>query len=296
MKQAAPFLFPEGAQLGQDNLILHASAKRHVVNQFRGPFSVKTVLRGRVSWTVDGRELVVDPASFLILASGDVYSMNIDEVEPVETCCAFFAGMFVEEIALDQTTPLQHALDVPDRRMAAPPPYLCSRHVQESQGISKLTQQLARICEGDLYPGQAEEQFLRLGVQVVDCYEQVRQQAARIPAAKRSTREELHRRLLMGRDYLHAHADGPVSLTAAGRAAALSPFHFHRGFRQAFGETPHSYLTGLRLMRAQALLERGATVLDACVAVGYSSASAFSRLYAKRMGVAPSDVRTRKFT
>jgi AraC family transcriptional regulator len=31
----------------------------------------------------------------------------------------------------------------------------------------------------------------------------------------------------------------------------LSPWHFLRAFRQVFGETPHAYLTRLRLARAR---------------------------------------------
>jgi hypothetical protein len=59
-------------------LVLHASARRHSVQSYAGPLSIKTVLRGRVSWVVGGRELVVCPRSFLVLFSerpGKGYSL-----------------------------------------------------------------------------------------------------------------------------------------------------------------------------------------------------------------------------
>ncbi|MBV9407005.1 MAG: helix-turn-helix transcriptional regulator [Acidobacteriaceae bacterium] len=127
-----------------------------------------------------------------------------------------------------------------------------------------------------------------LAISLLEYYEQIRAQAARVPAARSSTRQELFRRLLIGREYIHSHCVDPISLAAVARAACLSPFHFHRGFTRAFQETPHSYLTGLRLAQARNMIARGTSVLDACVAVGFSSPSAFSRLFRKRFGYAPS--------
>ena len=60
-----PYLFPEGARLGADNAVLHARAKRHQVENYAGPLSIKTVVSGRVAWIIAGRELVVDQSSFL---------------------------------------------------------------------------------------------------------------------------------------------------------------------------------------------------------------------------------------
>ena len=57
MKQ---YLFPGGCQFGLYNFVLHAASRRHVVNEFPGPLSIKTVISGQVTWTVDGRDLLVD--------------------------------------------------------------------------------------------------------------------------------------------------------------------------------------------------------------------------------------------
>src|SRR6185369_14831362 len=122
MKQ---YLFPDGSQFGRDNLVLHASSRRHIVDGFAGPLSIKTVIRGQVSWIVDGRELVVDENSFLILNDGQKYSMRVDAVQTIETCCVFFRKNFVEQTAHDATTPLQASLDQPDRD--APPLHFLAR-------------------------------------------------------------------------------------------------------------------------------------------------------------------------
>lgn len=290
MQRVAPYLFPAGTRLGEHNLILHASARRHSVEGYAGPLSIKTVLRGRVSWVVGGRELVVDASSFLVLAAGERYSMNVDEPKPVETCCAFFAPRFLELIAADLTSPLEAALDCPDR-IAPPLAYLSALHGDRERALTGRVCSLAERCEKALSPSGAEEDFVVLAILLLEYYEQIRAQAARVPAARSSTRQELFRRLLIGREYIHSHCSDPVSLAAVARAAYLSPFYFHRGFTGAFQETPHSYLTGLRLARARDMIAGGTSVLDACVGVGFSSPSAFSRLFRKRLGYAPSLVR-----
>src|SRR4051812_18408886 len=57
---------------------------------------------------------------------------------------------------------------------------------------------------------------------------------------------------LIDRDYAQ-----PLDVPALARAALMSPAHFSRQFRAAYGETPYSYLMTRRIERAKALLRRG---------------------------------------
>ncbi len=288
-----PYLFPEGASLGADNVVLHAQARRHRVDNYRGPLSIKTVLRGRVSWIVGGRTLTVDRSSVLILGAGEPYSMDIDAPDGVETCCAFFSPGFVERVALDVTSPLEHSLEMPE----LPPdslPWLSALHGDRERALGKRVQSLAQRCSVRLFPSGFEEDFLLLAADLLEHYQQIREQSARIPAVRESTRRELYRRLLIGRDFIHSQTPGPVSLTTIARTACVSPFHFHRGFSRAFGMTPHAYVTELRLENARAKILRGSSVLEACVEAGFSSPSAFTRLFRARYGEAPAPMR-RKF-
>ena len=70
---------PAAGDFGRANVLLRARARRHFVDDFPGPLSVKAVIDGRVAWKADGRERVVDEASFLVLNAGQPYSMRIDE-------------------------------------------------------------------------------------------------------------------------------------------------------------------------------------------------------------------------
>lgn len=100
------------------------------------------------------------------------------------------------------------------------------------------------------------------------------------------------RRLLRSRDFLADHLDAKVRLADAAGAAALSDFHFHRSFARAFGETPHDFLTRLRIDRARQLLATTETpVTDICLAIGYESLGSFSTMFRARTGLSPAEYR-----
>jgi AraC-like DNA-binding protein len=99
----------------------------------------------------------------------------------------------------------------------------------------------------------------------------------------------LFRRLCRSRDYLAAGLDQPLRLADAAREAYLSPYHYHRLFAHTFGETPHEFLTKLRIDRAKRLLARDQLpVTDVCFAVGYESLGSFSTLFRTMVGYSPS--------
>jgi AraC-like DNA-binding protein len=101
--------------------------------------------------------------------------------------------------------------------------------------------------------------------------------------------DELFRRLCRSRDYLAAGLDQPLRLSDAARQACLSPYHYHRLFARTFGETPHQFLTRLRIDRAKRLLVHDQLPVTAvCLAVGYESLGSFSSLFRTTVGYSPS--------
>ena len=101
-------------------------------------------------------------------------------------------------------------------------------------------------------------------------------------------------RLRRVRDLMDRNYAEPLDVPALARAALMSPGHFSRSFRAAFGETPYSYLMTRRIERAKALLRRGdLTVTEVCFAVGCSSLGSFSSRFTEIVGETPSAYRAR---
>ncbi|MEU8820725.1 helix-turn-helix transcriptional regulator [Actinoplanes sp. NPDC048796] len=102
------------------------------------------------------------------------------------------------------------------------------------------------------------------------------------------------RRLRRARDVMDRDYAEPLDVPALARVALMSPGHFSRSFRSAFGETPYSYLMTRRIERAKALLRRGdLSVTEVCFAVGCTSLGSFSSRFTELVGESPSAYRAR---
>jgi transcriptional regulator GlxA family with amidase domain len=99
--------------------------------------------------------------------------------------------------------------------------------------------------------------------------------------------------LRRARDLMDREYSEPLDVPAMARTAAMSPAHFSRKFRAAYGETPYSYLMTRRIERAKSLLRQGMSVTDACMAVGCTSLGSFSSRFTEIVGEPPSQYRAR---
>ncbi|WP_434599809.1 helix-turn-helix domain-containing protein [Streptomyces sp. A5-4] len=101
-------------------------------------------------------------------------------------------------------------------------------------------------------------------------------------------------RLRRARDAMDRDYAQPLDVQALANVALMSPGHFSRSFRAAFGETPYRHLMTRRVERAKALLRRGdMSVTDVCFAVGCTSLGSFSSRFTELVGESPSAYRAR---
>ena len=97
--------------------------------------------------------------------------------------------------------------------------------------------------------------------------------------------------LRRARDRIDRDYAQPLDVPAMARTALMSPAHFSRKFRAAYGETPYSYLMTRRMERAKAFLRQGMSVTETCVAVGCTSLGSFSSRFTEIVGETPSQYR-----
>jgi AraC family transcriptional regulator len=120
----------------------------------------------------------------------------------------------------------------------------------------------------------------------------------RARTARPSTRAAYLERVNRAIDLIMANPAKPLSLRALAKAAALSPFHFHRVFQAITGETPADFVKRQRIDRALHLMARTPkpSLTNIALDCGFAQASDFSRAFKHRFGIPPSafDIRTWK--
>lgn len=101
-------------------------------------------------------------------------------------------------------------------------------------------------------------------------------------------------RLRRVRDRIDREYAQPLNVDMLARDALMSPGHFSRQFKAAYGESPYGYLMTRRVERAMAMLRRGdLSVTEICFEVGFSSLGTFSTRFTELVGMSPSVYRDR---
>jgi AraC-like DNA-binding protein len=100
------------------------------------------------------------------------------------------------------------------------------------------------------------------------------------------------RHLLRAKDLIDRRYRDPLDVATLADAAHLSPAHFSREFRRAFGEPPHQYLLTRRMERAAALLRNtDHSVAEICLTVGLRSVGSFTTTFGRTFGKSPTAYR-----
>ena len=91
--------------------------------------------------------------------------------------------------------------------------------------------------------------------------------------------------------HLEAHHAEQPDLATLAKVAGMSPYHFHRLFGAWAGITPKDFLQCLTLAHAKMLLQQGASVLDAALAVGLSGPGRLHDLCVTLEAATPGEVK-----
>jgi transcriptional regulator GlxA family with amidase domain len=92
--------------------------------------------------------------------------------------------------------------------------------------------------------------------------------------------------------WMQGHLQEDLSTEALADRACLSPRHFSRRFKDAFGSTPGVFVENLRLTEArERLTHLDQTIESVAVSVGFNSADVFRRVFERRYGLKPTSYR-----
>ncbi|HTL00536.1 MAG TPA: AraC family transcriptional regulator [Pseudomonadales bacterium] len=243
--------------------------------------SLKWIPQGAAHYRTEGKSFTLHADVQLLLNRGQAYTLDMRH--PSESFVVFFERTLADTAWTSLTGRNEPFPEVPSVAGLSPAP-LCKAvaHLRvESQ--------------------QADPSGARLGELALTVLSDVaaltferRAMVTRVPRLRRTTREELLRRLARAETYLvHAHAQ--ATLEGAANAAALSQFHLIRIFRAVYGETPLAWSCGKRLDVARnAMLLTSDSIEEIAHCAGYESRTAFDRAFQRRFGEPPGGLRARR--
>ena len=110
----------------------------------------------------------------------------------------------------------------------------------------------------------------------------------------RATGESLPQKMLEIKSYIDENYADIESVSDVAKKFFYSREYVSRLFRKYYSTSVSDYLSRVRVIRSIELMQGGASVTDACFAVGFGSASAFYLTFRKIMGMSPSEYSKRQ--
>lgn len=270
---------------GWPTVVLNVRTGPHVREDVPGPLSLFWMRKGRGRYLVDGIERSV--SNDIIGVSNATQTYTLLYTEPAEVFNVHVADGLPGAIARDVMSGTTALLDHADARPWSDE-ILPTATYQASLVLPALQFVDSAFFGPVVDDMMRDESMHRLVRSLLGIGTDLRRHAARLPVLRRTTREELVRRLLRGRDALHASWRGDVTLDDIAAEACLSKHHFLRTFAAAFGTTPHQYRIGLRMAEAQRLLHHtDHSIAVIAERIGSASVGTFAMQFREQVGMTP---------
>ena len=98
-------------------------------------------------------------------------------------------------------------------------------------------------------------------------------------------------KIILARTILLEHISEPLTIRELSRKAAINECYLKKGFKEMFGTTIFDFFQSQRMEHARYLLyEKGLSVTDVSLLLGYSSISHFSTAFKKHTGLKPCEL------
>lgn len=272
---------------GWPTCILHVRTKTEDRPKVRGPLSIFLNLKGKSHCKAGSHEVVVGTNDFFLTNRGQVYDLNIDGDEEVETFNIHIEERLTEEVIAGHYLSEGSLLDIPDR--SGPPVEFFTQLYRRDEGLDRIVRKIRNAKMEEIFdPLKESEMMCELTSYLLGRHQKVLRDLGQMPALRKGTREEIYRRLSVARDYMHSYFDRPLPLDRLAQMACMSRYHFLRRFRDVFGHTPHQYLMRIRLGKARTMLaETEVPISDIAFRLGYQDLSSFSRAFRKSFKEGP---------
>lgn len=250
------------------------------------PLSVKYLLNSSETYELDGRSVTVDPGSYLIINEGTEYASHIESQSDVETASVFISPELLDDVLASVSLAPDQLLT--DSNISSPGINFVERLYPSDDRVVPALLNIRKLVNSESSDVQIQEAMHILVENLLLMQAGIKLDIDNLDFAKSSTREEIYRRLHICRDFMLSNLGKSQSLEEIAAVAGFARHHFLRVFREVFGQTPHQYLTKVRLDKARQLVKRtDRSISEICLDVGFESLSSFSALYRRNFQLSP---------
>jgi AraC family transcriptional regulator len=270
-----------------NNTILYANTNaKYYYPGHTTPYLFATNFLNIGRYVINNQPISISEKYFYFLNPGDKLAINFDSNQPLKTLFILFKEDFVDNSIYSITTSTNQLLDDPSVKQKG------KFNIPNVPFQSGVIRSHLHFLLSLNYGGQQEidDGLFDLLTSFAKINFELSIDLQKINSVKRSTREELYKRLFIARDFMADNVTAPsVSLDDIASQACMNKFHFLANFKALYGITPHQYIIDLKLQKAHQLLsEQHCSVTRVCYSVGFESLQSFSSLFRRKFKISPS--------
>lgn len=276
----------------RENVVVCARASEISYSEHTAPLSIKSCLKGKEIYELRNTPIAVEENKYLVINNKEEYASYILSNEVVESFCIFFQDNIEQQTLAVFEHSHETLLEDPYGESYSTTPLFQNLRYQNLMISSLLSKIKKELDKKELSQLRLDEYCNELIAVLLKEQVETLKEIQKLPMARQSTRLEIYRRVSLAKDYMGSCFDEKIDLKILAKIACLSEHHFLRLFKSVFQQTPHQYLTNVRLQRALKLLkEQKTSITDICFSVGFENPSSFARLFKSRFKVSPQEVR-----
>jgi len=258
--------------------IFHLSdtAQREFTYHYHDFNKILILLKGDVTYTVEGRSYDLQPNDIVFVKAGEVHKPVINSDAPYERIV-----IYVSPDYLDSHQKGNADLNTCFKRAHEEQSHVLRMKAFSNSRPNSCIKQLEASLQDKDFANELYHEILFLEFMIE------LNRAALCDAITYLNNTSSNQTILAIIEYLNLHLTEDICIDTLAEQFFLSRYYLMHSFKEETGYTIGNYLTTKRLLLAKDLIASGKPITEVCYACGYKNYSTFSRAYKKNFGKAP---------
>ncbi|MCG8574718.1 MAG: AraC family transcriptional regulator [Flavobacteriales bacterium] len=247
---------------------LVSNLNRFEKHAHQSPLSLKMVVEGTENYKVEGTSYRLKAGNYIIINEADELELNVDSKTKTKGICIYPPKALLDEVYQYQ---LENKVDLLERKDTTEKLRFTTKiqPLAMKSKTARFVQSQFNSCSR-LTSDEWLAFYMQLAHFMVEDQLEIEGKLKHLKSTKKSTKEELFRRVSLAQEYIHDHPHERPDLDALAQLTSLSKYHFLRSFKSVFNCSPYQYLLQMKLSEAKQLVFQGCSYVEAAERVGYS--------------------------